>query len=185
MNSIVIRYSDEELIQHLEKHHPADLAMVFTEGHRRFSARRTWNVYHDFWLHRASPTVPDHEHESYLWTGWERMNTRLPKGWKQMSRCTCLQPPTHQADCPGRQGVVVLSEDNGGPSARERIWIRLDSHTDGLMSKSTEEFKFGAVPKAEAATLAWCLAVMDNPSDPDVNAVRKEAMKRWKERQNG
>lgn len=109
--------------------------------------------------------------------------SRVAPGWKQMTRCTCLQPPTHQADCTGRQGVVVLGEDNGGPSAREQIWVRLDSIMDGLMGKSKFDLKYAAVPQAEAATLAWCLAALDNPADPDTIAIRKEAVKRWKERQ--
>lgn len=184
MYPIVLNCTDEELIRHLEEKHPADLALKFTANHRELSSRRAWHVFHDFWLHRAAPGGADHEHESYMWTGWERETVRLPSGWKQMTRCTCLQPPTHQSDCPGKQGVVVLGEDHGGPSARQRIWIRLDSHMDGLMGKSDFDLKYAAVPKAEAAMLAWCLAAMDNPADPDVDAIRKEAVKRWKERQN-
>lgn len=182
MYPIVLNCSDEELLQHLEEKHPADLALKFTSGHRELASRRTWNVFHDFWLHRASPTRPDHEHEGYMWTGWERETVRVPSGWKQMSRCTCLQPPTHQADCPGKQGVVVLGEDHGGHSAREQMWAKLDEITSGLMGRTLEDMKEG---RAEAATIAWCLALLDNPGSPDVSAVRKEAMKRWKEKKNG
>lgn len=184
MNPIVISYTDEELIRHLEDKHPEDLAMVFTEGHRRFSSRRTWDVYHDHWLHRAKPGGADHEHGQYLWTGWERDTMRTLPGWKQMSRCTCLQPPTHQDDCPGRKGVVVLSEENTGPSAREKMWQRLDAITDGLKATNEIDLKYAAVPKAEAAAIAWCLALLDNPSEPDTSAIRKESMKRWRERNN-
>jgi hypothetical protein len=176
---IVYELPDEQLIKHLEEQHPEDLAMVFTEGHRRFSSRRTWDVYHDHWLHRAKPGEPTHQHAGYLWTGWERETVKVVPGWKQMTRCTCLHPPSHQADCPGRQGVVVLGEDNAGPNAREKMWKALDQRTDGLLDKTFEDMKEA---RAEAATLAWCLALLDNPSAPDPEAVRKEAMRRRKER---
>ena len=181
MFPIVIEYNDDELIKHLEEQHPEDLAMVFTEGHRRFASRRTWDVYHDYWLHRAKPDSPDHAHAGYLWKGWERGTVRVLPGWKQMSRCTCLQPPTHQADCPGKQGVVTLGEDNGGPNAREKMWAALDQRTDGLKALAFEDMVSARV---EASTLSWCLAILDSPSDPDQNAIRKEAMRRWKERQD-
>lgn len=182
MFPIVNGYADEELIRHLEKEHPQDLEMVFTKGHRRFASRRTWDVYHDYWLHRAKPENPGHDHEGYLWTGWERGTVRFLPGWKQMTRCNCLQPPTHQADCTGRQGVVLVGEENNGPSAREAMRKRLDEITDTLMG--IEEFSPSAVAilKSEALSIAWCLALLDNPSAPDVKAVRTETMKRWKER---
>lgn len=113
------------------------------------------------------------------------MTVKTLHGWKQMSRCTCLQPPSHQADCPGRQGVIVLGEDNGGPSAREKLWAKLDEITAGLLGMKKADVNYAGVVKAEAATIAWCLALLDNPSEPDVNAVRKEAMRRWRDRQNG
>jgi len=177
---IVYELPDEQLIRHLEEQHPEDLAMVFTEGHRRFSSRRTWDVYHDHWLHRAKPGEPTHQHAGYLWTGWERETVKVVPGWKQMTRCTCLHPPSHQSDCPGRQGVVVLGEDNAGPSARERMWEELDSLTDLLLTRKSKQE--ATEQQVRAGTIAWCLALLDSPSEPDITAVRKEAMKRWRER---
>lgn len=181
MYPIVLNYTDEELIRHLEERHPAGLALKFSAAHRELASRRTWHVYHDFWLHKASPGGADHKHEGYLWTGWEREAVKGIPGWKQMIRCTCLHPPTHQADCPGKQGVVVIGEDNVGPSARQKLWAELDKLTSWLMSKKGTR-TFTGTQQAEAGAFALALALLDNPSDPDIDAVRKEAMKRWKER---
>lgn len=183
MYPIVFDYSDEDLIRHLEEQHPEDLAMVFTEGHRRFASRRTWDVYHDHWLHRAKPDAPGHEHKGYLWSGWER-GGMTSKGWVQKTPCRCLQPPSHQADCTGRQGVIVLGE-TAGPSAMDRIWAGLDTAMGILMDPGQKQDPERPETVGMARGMAIALACMMNPADPDESAIRKEAVKRWKERQNG
>jgi len=76
-------------------------------------------------------------------------------------------------------GVIVLG-DRHGPSAREVIWCKLDALMSGLKALSHEDMT-GA--RAEAGAYAFALAAMMNPAEPDVDAIRKEAMRRWKEQQ--
>jgi hypothetical protein len=180
MNPIAFECSEEELISHLEASHSnnGEVLLLFKK-HRRLANRSTWEHYHDYWLHRDSPYKPDHEHERYIWSGWES-GSMVDRGWTQSTRCVCLQPPRHQPDCPGRMGVLVLG-DRHGPSAREVIWEKLDSLMDGLKAINHADM---AGARAEAGAYAFALAVMMNPSEPDVDAIRKEAMRRWKERSN-
>jgi hypothetical protein len=65
-----------------------------------------------------------------------------------------------------------------GMSIREHIEAELDTRMDGLMDGSE------ATPEAKGTALGLALAIayMYNPIDPNVDAVREEAMDRWAER---
>ena len=174
---IVNVMTEEELITHLETHHSQGVSLLFRRR-RKLSDRKTWETYHDHWLHRANPLAADHEHEAYQWTGWEG-NDMVDRGWQQQTRCVCLQPPRHADDCPGKLGVVILG-DRHGPSAREKLWERLDIVMGSLKAKTAEHM---GEARVEAAAYAYALAVLINPGFPDVDAIRKEAVRRWKEAQ--
>lgn len=181
-NPIAFECSEEELIAHLEQHHSnnGEISILFKKR-RRLADRSTWEHYHDYWLHRDNPYKADHEHDRYIWSGWESGNM-VDRGWTQSTRCVCLQPPRHQPDCPGRMGVLVLG-DRHGPSAREVIWERLDSLMDSMMSLPKAERQSLIYSQEVMKAYAFSLAAMMNPSTPDVDAIRKEAVRRWKERQ--
>lgn len=175
---IVNAMSEEELIKHLEEKHGNGGVSLLFKRRRRLAEPKTWETYHDHWLHRDNPLAADHEHEGYQWTGWEG-NDMVDRGWQQHTRCVCLQPPRHQPDCPGKMGVVILG-DRHGPSAREKIWEALDTLMDGLKALSLEDMSGG---RHMAAAYAFALACMMDPATPDPDAIRKEAVRRWKERQ--
>lgn len=177
VNPIVNEMSEEDLIRHLEERHSEGVSLLF-KRRRKLATRGVWETYHDHWLHRDNPLAADHQHEGYQWTGWEG-NDMVDRGWQQQTRCVCLQPPRHQADCPGKMGVVILGERHG-PSAREKIWEALDLLTDELKALTCEDMSAG---RARASAYAYCLAVMMSPAQPDPDAIRKEAMRRWRERQ--
>lgn len=178
---IVNDWSDEDFIRHLEQHHSDGIALTFKKR-RRLSTREVWETYHDYWLHRANPVAAHHEHESYLWTGWER-SMALDRGWLQQTRCVCLQPPNHATDCPGKLGVLVLA-DRHGPSARDLLWDRLDITMDYLMNNRDKESPSRTVVEARglAVGVTFALAAMISPAKPDEKAIKAEAMRRWKER---
>lgn len=183
MHKPVVDMSDNVFIAHMELHHEKDLPIQWPEALplRRLASRGVWLAYHDHFLHKA-PRRAGHEHTLYLWTGWERKDMSN-KGWVQRTPCNCLHPPTHQPDCTGRLGLTLVG-DTYGPSAQDKLWEKLDGLMDGLISLGKNDMKYAAVPQAEALAYATALALILNPSDPDVNIIRKEAVRRWKERNN-
>jgi hypothetical protein len=64
-----------------------------------------------------------------------------------------------------------------GPSILETYWARLDELVAAIMHNG-----YNARASAEAFGIAWCIAVMTNPYDPDVSATRTEAMRRYADR---
>lgn len=62
-----------------------------------------------------------------------------------------------------------------GMSIIEHIWAELDDVMDGLMTGR----EASAEAKGTALGLATALALMYNPVDPNVDAIREEAMERW------
>ncbi len=177
--------SDDEFIRHLEEKHPGDIRMRWPKSgpQRRMTSRKTHELYHDMFLHRE-PRRADHSHEAYYWTDWEG-NERMDRGWTQKTPCVCLHPPTHAPDCTGKLGVNMVDETTG-PSAYQKIWAALDLLTDELKSGTAAGVTLTAGEltehKARASAYCYALALMMSPSSPDMDAIRKEAMRRWKER---
>ena len=68
--------------------------------------------------------------------------------------------------------------DWAGMSIIERIWAELDEVMDGLMDGSDA----GEAAKGSALGLATALATMYNPLNPNVDAIREQAVDRWTER---
>lgn len=181
MYEAVLGMSDEDLIGHLESEHAEAMAFRWpTEGpHRSLACRRTFEVYHDYFLHTL-PREASHEHR----TGWEVREKLTRSRWEQRTPCICLHPPTHQPDCTGKLGLVLIDDRPVGPSAQEKLWAELDRLMDGLKATPEYDLKYAAVPKAEARAFALALALMINPSNPDTATIRHIAVRRWKERQN-
>lgn len=61
-----------------------------------------------------------------------------------------------------------------GPSILEMYWARLDELFAAIMHKGPS-----AKASAEAYGIAWCIAVITNPYNPDVDEVRREASRRY------
>lgn len=180
----VSRMDDLAIIAHFEKHHNEAIEMSWpkTGLHRRLGDRSVWIAYHDH-LHK-SPRRAGHDHKNYTWTGWEiqNMTQRHTAGtvkWEQRTPCSCLHPPTHQPDCTGRQGLVVLS-GNGGSTAQDELWRKLVYCIDLLKGAQ----KDNAETSGYARGLATALAYIRSPLSPDVDAIRKEAMEMWRKKHN-
>lgn len=62
-----------------------------------------------------------------------------------------------------------------GMSIRERYWEELDAIVDRL--NAGEPAEDGRDP-GRAEGIAWCLAVMANPYQPNIEAVREESVER-------
>lgn len=156
-----------EFTDHLMASHANDLAMAWTGSDGRLRTRHMHVVYHDY-LHRTKEQ--EHRH------GSESMARR---GWTQQTACVCLDPPQHSEDCTGRRGVLILG-DQHGPSIYDKVWERLDDIMDRLMNPGSEA-EDGRDPGRAEAT-AYIIAIFENPAAPDIQAVRAEAVRRYKER---
>lgn len=98
--------------------------------------------------------------------------------------------PRNAVSTPGRtEGYVVPA----GPSIIEKIWAELDAQTDKMMEIRTAVALagFGEEPFSDAEIhgqkghclgLAKALSIILNPYDPDVNEVRREAMRRYRDK---
>lgn len=106
--------------------------------------------------------------------------TGLGTKWEQRSPCNCLHPPTHQPDCTGRQGLVVLSEA-GGSSAQDRLWKELVQQINLLKGNKKDDKEVSGYARG----LATALAHIRSPLSPNVDAIRKDAMAMWKRQHGG
>jgi hypothetical protein len=62
-----------------------------------------------------------------------------------------------------------------GPSILEMLWEELDAQLSKLMDMPEQD----RAQAAHCLGIAKCIAIMQNPYSPDVDAVRREAMERW------
>lgn len=67
----------------------------------------------------------------------------------------------------------------GGPTLLEALWNEMDRLMEGLMTGEDAEDEGD---RFRAAELAWVLAIVTNPYNPSVDAIRAETMKRWEAR---
>lgn len=65
-----------------------------------------------------------------------------------------------------------------GPSIYEMMWERMDALTEKMMEGEPSD-----IIKGRALELSDTLAVFTNPYDPDPKAIRAEAKRRYRERQ--
>ncbi len=66
----------------------------------------------------------------------------------------------------------------GGPTLLEALWDEMDRLMEGLMTKADAA---DGGDKFRAEELGFIIAVVTNPYRPDINAIRKEALRRFKE----
>lgn len=64
----------------------------------------------------------------------------------------------------------------GGPTLLEALWAEMDRLMEALMTESDAE---DGGDRFRAAELAWVLAIVSNPYNPSVDAIRAETMRRW------
>lgn len=71
---------------------------------------------------------------------------------------------------------------HAGPSLRELAFKELDAVMDRLMDATLDEQPISPTDRGEAKGLAIALAIFTNPYNPNVDAIRAEAMERWEAR---
>ncbi len=69
----------------------------------------------------------------------------------------------------------------GGPTLLEALWNEMDRLMEGLMTDADAE---DGGDRFRAGELAWVLAVVTDPYNPSVDAIRAETMRRWEEQQS-
>lgn len=171
-----------ELMDHLMGVHGYN-EMTWPDKQQRLAAGpEVWEVYHTH-LHKTNcghrhagePEVSSEEWWEPMASVWlvqeendatvlgvyvtEDMARSAAKGGERVTEAA-LNPPRHS-----------------GASIYDRVWSEMDSIMDRLMGGNPQ-----LNDKYQAQGLAFALAVFDNPGKPDINAVRKRAVERWKER---
>lgn len=66
----------------------------------------------------------------------------------------------------------------GGPTLLEALWAEMDRMMAGLMTGQDAE---DGGDKYRAQELAWVLAIVTNAYNPDIDAIRAEAVRRYNE----
>lgn len=69
-----------------------------------------------------------------------------------------------------------------GPSLRELVFERLDARVTVLLDARLDAQPIPEQERHEATGLAIALAIFTDPYNPDVDAIRAEAMERWEAR---
>jgi hypothetical protein len=67
-----------------------------------------------------------------------------------------------------------------GPTILEMMWQELDSVVDRLMEDGAQA-EDGRDP-GRAEGVAYCIAIITNPYEVNIEAIREEAMVRWETR---
>ena len=70
----------------------------------------------------------------------------------------------------------------GGPTLLEALWTEMDRLMEGLMTKADAE---DGGDRYRAEQLAWVLAIVTDPYNPSMDAIRAETVRRWNESQEG
>lgn len=70
-----------------------------------------------------------------------------------------------------------------GPSLLELVWRQLDEVMDELMDARLDGREPDKVQAGTALGYAGAIAIFSNPYNPNVDAVRAEAVERWEARQ--
>lgn len=128
------------------------------------------------------PEQPDFEIEAAI----PDANDRAVPNWSDLT-LTIQQEGSgaRRLDLTRGAGEAIVEALHGalhpwaGMSIIEHIWAALDGEIDTLKSSKTA----GEWNKGMALGLATALAIMYNPVEPNVDAVREAAMERWEERQ--
>ncbi len=79
------------------------------------------------------------------------------------------------------EGTVQVNPEFGvyaGPTLLEALWDEMDRLMEGLMTK--QDAADGG-DRFRAEELGYVIAVVSNPYQPDINAIRKEALRRFRE----
>lgn len=187
---------DKAFVAHLELGHPESTISLWAEtgafSLREFARsghleRRQWDVYHEY-LHRSEVSHTHGPSGSGFSRGTDNGTSReegtMRTRWVQTTGCTCLDPPKHMADCPGRSGTIILngSVEGKGLSIIHQLWSELDRLMAAL-KEGTDADDGG--DRFRAQGLAFALAVFINPASPDVQEIRRTAVERWEASREG
>lgn len=174
-------------MEHMESEHSGDMRMKFLrepdQPVRRLHNGSTWRTYHET-LHRLDPAKYDHSHSE------DKVEQQEPR-FTEKSERIWLNPETGNAfmspeaakmhgDCDPQSVILyrpTLAPIYGGETLSEALWSEMDRLMEGLMTQTDSE---DGGDKFRAVELAWVLAVVSNPYAPSVDAIRAEAMERWK-----
>jgi len=74
----------------------------------------------------------------------------------------------------GLRPIRPASQVCNGKSLYEMMWEELDAIVERLMAGAASE-----EDKGRAQGVAFCIATVQNPYRPNIEAVREEAMRRW------
>jgi hypothetical protein len=85
---------------------------------------------------------------------------------------------------------VARPNPHAGKTIVEIMWEELDEIMDRLMEggkptgavQLVEDWQAYGEERGQAQGVAYCLAVVTNPYDVNVDEIKKEALARWKER---
>jgi hypothetical protein len=179
----------------METLHSGDLAMEFKpepdRAERRLTNPREWRTYHST-LHRLYPEKYPHDHEedavetkplNYhekqepVWVvrqGVKLVGVAVAEaGASQLPGLDKSLPFDYERTTLFRPSLAPIY---GGPTLLEALWNEMDRLMEGLMTKADAE---DGGDRFRAAELAWVLAIVTNAYQPDVNAIRAEAVARW------
>jgi hypothetical protein len=130
------------------------------------------------------PVQPDFEIEAAIPDG----DDRSVPAWSDLTLIIERDGPpaySQRLDLTRAAGEAIVEALHGalhpwaGMSIIDHIWAALDDEIDTLKSSKTA----GEWNKGRALGLAQALALMYNPIEPNVDAVRETAMERWEDRQ--
>lgn len=72
-----------------------------------------------------------------------------------------------------------MSQEYAGPTLHELLWEKMEQATDKVMGGNASEKDIG-----RALGISEALALFTNPYAPKPKAIREEAKRRWRERQD-
>lgn len=95
------------------------------------------------------------------------------KPWLQIGVCSCMTAPLHHPNC---ETLVMNARKELGESLLGKYWKELDLIMERLMTDPAED---GRDP-GRAENAAYFIALCLDTRHPNIQAIKKEALQRWK-----
>lgn len=151
-------------------------------GQRCIICYAEWRFVKGKWTcaHKHSCVIPNRVQyiERGNWSMKSYPPSRLPTPWAQGTACSCMLPPAHSPDCPGKNGVVLNPLEWVGPSMPGKYYHVLDGIVDQLMDDADLSDEDYDHLRGKAEGIAWCIAMLQNQVEPNVDSVRRESQRR-------
>lgn len=133
------------------------------------------------------PEINFHERQEQVWIAQQTGGPNFGLIGVSLSEVGAGQIPGIDREKPFTVTKAILYRPSlapvyGGPTLLEALWSEMDALVERLMTGTDAE---DGGDRFRAEELAWVIAICSNAYEPSMDAVRAEAMERWRNDETG